>query len=244
MSFPFTSIMIPAEDEKTASPEHPWVSDRERIKVLSTVIQQMLVVLGATFVVQTKSLIDLQPYLYGAAYLCAILLYVCLFSITIRQAPYNESLFECVFLMVITGTMTVLIAWEANMWIGSGSAVVWLVGVYLVVVGSKGEVTKQYYNFVKPIAQTWYYRSISWVFGIVYWVTSYVYWWIGVCATCVWGVIRIGATIVWVVITQFVRVVLEIYVSSLPPFVMGSPLMYASGREQGHRAREREQIDV
>jgi hypothetical protein len=80
-------------------------------------------------------------------------LYVCLFAITIRQTPYNESLFECVFLMVITGTMTVSIAWESSTWIGSGSAVVWIGGVYFVVVGLKGEVTKQYYNFVEPIAK-------------------------------------------------------------------------------------------
>jgi predicted neutral ceramidase superfamily lipid hydrolase len=200
MPFPFTGIMIPTDNDKTAGSEHLWVSDRERVKVLSTVIQQMLVVLGAMFVVQTKSLIDLQTYLYGTAYLCAILLYVCLFAITIRQAPYNESLFECVFLMVITGTMTVLIAWESNTWIRSGSAVVWIGGVYFVVVGSKGEVTKQYYNFVEPIAQTWYYRSISRVFGFLYLVTSFVFWCIGICATFVWGVIWIGATFVWEVI--------------------------------------------
>jgi hypothetical protein len=54
MPFPFTGIMIPTDNDTTAGSEHPWVSDRERVKVLSTVIQQMLVVLGATFVVQTK----------------------------------------------------------------------------------------------------------------------------------------------------------------------------------------------
>jgi hypothetical protein len=122
--------LIPSDNEETAKSEHPFVSERERLKTLGTMIQQMLLLVGATFVVQTKVLVEDHPYLYGFIYLCAVTLFMGFFTFTIRQPPQNKILFECVFLMFITTTMTVLIALVTKVWIGIASAMIWGVGIY------------------------------------------------------------------------------------------------------------------
>ncbi|WJX87190.1 hypothetical protein P8452_69406 [Trifolium repens] len=85
-------LSIPSDNITTAKSEHPWVSERERLKTLGTVIQQMLLVVGATFVVQTKTPIEDHPYFYGFIYLCAVTLFMGFFTFTIRQPPQNKIL--------------------------------------------------------------------------------------------------------------------------------------------------------
>jgi carbon starvation protein CstA len=123
-------LSIPSDNITMGKSKHPWVSERERLKTLGTMIQQMLLVVGATFVVQTKTLIKDHPYFYEFTYLCAITLFMGFFTFTIRQPPHNKSLFECVFLIVIIATMTVLIALITKLWIGIAYAMIWAVGIY------------------------------------------------------------------------------------------------------------------
>jgi hypothetical protein len=195
MTFP----LIPSDNEETAKSEHPFVSERERLKTLGTMIQQMLLLVGATFVVQTQVLIKAHPYFYGLIYLCAITLFMGFFTFAIRQPPQNKILFECVFLMFITATMTVLIALIAKIWIGIASAIIWGVGIYFVIVESKDEFSQQLIKYAEPISHTKPYKCIYFIFGtLIYYCIAvpiiFVFSKLSICGKSVWNVLKAHST--------------------------------------------------
>jgi hypothetical protein len=170
----------------------------------------MLLLVGATFVVQTQVLIEAHPYFYGLIYLCAVTLFMGFFTFAIRQPPQNKILFECVFLMFITATMTVLIALIAKIWIGIASAIIWGVGIYFVIVESKDEFSQQLIKYAEPISHTKPYKCIYFIFGTaIYYCIAvpiifvfsklsicgiYVFSKISICGKSVWNVLKAYST--------------------------------------------------
>jgi hypothetical protein len=122
-------LVIPMDNEKTSKVDHPWVSERERLKNIAALFQQVLIVLECSFVAQTKDLFEDHPHIYGDIYLGVVLTYTTIFVITILQPPYNASRVQFGFLMTSIAISMSKIACLITTWVGIASSLIWVGGI-------------------------------------------------------------------------------------------------------------------